>query len=105
MDKLKNNGELKMNIKMKLNDNLKAVKPMQTESKSSENLWQPIKDVIVKLESEELGYIKKKMKQKWMTQEILQLMELRRQYKNEDLQKYKETQCIIRRKIKFYKYV
>ena len=43
------------------------------------------------------------MKKKRMTQEIPQLMEVRRQYKNKDLQKYKETQSIIRIKIKLAK--
>lgn len=87
MEKLKNNSTLKMNIKMKLSYNLKAINVAQTESNSSEDLWQSIKDVILNLRKEELGYAKKKMKQKWMTQEILQLMEERRKYRNKDLHK------------------
>lgn len=68
MQKLKNNSTLEMNIKMKLNYNLKAIKVAQTESNSSEDLWQPIKDVILNLGKEELDYAKKKMKQKSMIQ-------------------------------------
>jgi len=103
LEKLKGNNPLGNNIKLKLNDNLKSINLTQVEPYSSDDLWQPIKNTILKVQKEELGYVKKQMKQKWMTVEILQLMEERRQHKDKDAQKYKEIQNIIRRKIKLAK--
>ena len=57
---------------------------------TTENLWQLFENVMHEVQENELGTQKRRAKQKWMTEEILALMDKRRVYKHIDNNKYRE---------------
>ncbi|KAK4883449.1 hypothetical protein RN001_006768 [Aquatica leii] len=66
--------------------------------------WQKIIDSVTSSMQNKLGYKTKNKKQKWMTDEIVLLMDERRKYKNEtDGNTYKDIQRLIRSKIRIAK--
>lgn len=87
------------NTKQMVNDNLKRVREDITSTESVDGKWDIIQDVIAEVGKENLKPAKEKRKP-WMTDEILELMEKRRQYKTKEASKYKEVQKAIRRKIR-----
>ena len=94
------NKDRRKKIKNSLNEELNT---LPNTINTGEESWQLIKRKITKVEKDILGLTAKKKKQKWMTEEILQLMGERRKYKNKDQQKYKELQSKIKLEIKIAK--
>ena len=78
--------------------NIKFQDSLQPET--TENLWQSFKNVIHEVQENELGTQERRAKQKWMTEEILALMDKRRVYKHIDNNKYKEIHKQITKLIK-----
>lgn len=65
-----------------------------------EDKWNNIKESISTITENNLRSNTNKKKNKWMTDEILELIDKRRTFKNKNEERYKDTNKIIRRKIK-----
>ena len=91
--------ETKEKITRILNRKLKETAQL-IANESIEESWQSFKNVINEVQENELGTQKQQAKQRWMTEEILLLMEERREYKNKDSSRYKEINKKITRLIK-----
>lgn len=91
------NKEIKEKVTIKLNEELK--KTLTVGERGIEDTWQTIKNTIVEVQRGELKYKEGKKRKKWMTEDILELMEERRKHKN-NKQLYKEIQRTIDTKIK-----
>lgn len=92
---------LKATYSRHINENLRKI---EQGHQDIEGTCEKIKTAINEANAEVANKIKRTNKNEWMTNEILDLMEQRRLYKiQQNQQKYKETQQIIRTKIKVAK--
>lgn len=80
----------------------KSIHSTQEES-SVNSWWNQFKNAILKSAKSCLSERTLDKKQDWMTDQILQLMRERKEYKNTNSQLYKEVQAKINRKIKIAK--
>uniref|UniRef100_A0A8D8V3E1 Craniofacial development protein 2 n=1 Tax=Cacopsylla melanoneura TaxID=428564 RepID=A0A8D8V3E1_9HEMI len=94
LSKLKNT-DTERNLRNKIQNGMRDIKQACIQSDNIELKWENIQSIILTESKQELKMerIKKKV---WMSEEILDLMDERRKYKNVNGQKYKE----INRKIK-----
>lgn len=65
--------------------------------------WMKIRETIITTQQETIPKAENRKKQKWMTEEILTLMDERRRCKNRDNIKYREIQTTIKQKIRLAK--
>ena len=70
------------------------------EDTSVEHQWNCFKDKISGIRDQSLCPVRPPKNKKWMTDEILDLMEVRRQFKNRNINRYREVNREIRRKIR-----
>ncbi|XP_060531554.1 uncharacterized protein LOC132705137 [Cylas formicarius] len=90
--------EIKSDLRNKLNQKLKQIKD-QTDQQPLE-VWETVETTIKNVTIECLGYEKRRSNKKWMTDEILQLMDKRRQHKNTNHDEYKRLNSLIRSDIR-----
>ena len=90
---------IKQRLIEEINNRLTNVKEQIRQNTETETKWLLIKTEIDKSQKEILTPTRYKNKQ-WMTEEILDLMEERRQHKNKDNQMYKRVDKQIKSKIK-----
>ncbi|XP_060516997.1 craniofacial development protein 2-like [Cylas formicarius] len=90
--------EIKSDLRNKLNQKLEHIKD-QTDQQPLE-VWETVETTIKNVTIECLGYEKRRSKKKWMTDEILQLMDKRRQHKNTNHDEYKRLNSLIRSDIR-----
>ncbi|XP_055373661.1 craniofacial development protein 2-like [Condylostylus longicornis] len=100
LQKLKED-ECKTEVTQELNNQIK----LNFESTSFNNVeidevWDRLKSTMKNVASTKLGPTNSRAKQKWMTSEILNLMDQRRMHKNRDYSQYKRLQTVIRSKIR-----
>ncbi|KAL1446457.1 hypothetical protein WDU94_005636 [Cyamophila willieti] len=88
---------VKDTIKKELNEKLSVI---QTMDDGIENNWEGIKKVLLDINKNELLNDSRIKKHKWMTDEILDMIEERRKFKNKDVTRYKQIHKEIRRKVK-----
>ncbi|XP_030767667.1 uncharacterized protein LOC115891355 [Sitophilus oryzae] len=62
--------------------------------------WEKIKDTILEIGNKELGCKNEKKKNEWMTDEIIELMRLRREAKTTENNRYKSIHREIQKKVK-----
>lgn len=88
-------------IKQKLGRDMQRIGEELGETDSDVNkFWKTVKEPILKITTEQITSREKMKKSEWMNNEILQLMEDRRKVKNINIEKYKQIQRTIRRKIR-----
>lgn len=85
--------------KTKINESLRKISETPTETVNTDKRWEDIQNVMISIGKEKLQPLKEKRKP-WMTTEILELMEERRQHKARDENKYREIHRNIRKKIR-----
>ncbi|XP_060518451.1 uncharacterized protein LOC132697174 [Cylas formicarius] len=90
--------EIKSDLRNKLNQKLEHIKG-QTDQQPLE-VWETVETTIKNVTIECLGYEKRRSKKKWITDEILQLMDKRRQHKNTNHDEYKRLNSLIRSDIR-----
>ncbi|XP_055380706.1 uncharacterized protein LOC129611541 [Condylostylus longicornis] len=93
--------ECKTEVTQELNNQMK----LNFEGTSFNNVeidevWDRLKSTMKNVASTKLGHTNSRAKQKWMTSEILNLMDQRRMHKNKDYSQYKRLQTVIRSKIR-----
>lgn len=89
-----------INAKRQINKEFEAIKSENVNNTNIEDAWEKIKNKTVKVEQEIIGYGNRIAKKEWMTEEILAMMDHRRLYKNNNIEKYKEIDREIRNKIR-----
>uniref|UniRef100_A0A8D8LPD3 Craniofacial development protein 2 n=1 Tax=Cacopsylla melanoneura TaxID=428564 RepID=A0A8D8LPD3_9HEMI len=82
-----------------IEDELSKVE-VEFEEYNINDKWNYLKNTINKAQDNIIGPTKFDKRKEWMTNEIMELMDKRRSYKNKDQTKYKETHTEIRRKIR-----
>ncbi|XP_030759769.1 uncharacterized protein LOC115885121 [Sitophilus oryzae] len=92
---------VKSEMSDEINTQIQAMIPNM--GKEPTQSWTKIIDVISNSMQNKLGYEAKNKKQRWMTDEILLLMDERRKYKNKTDGMYKDIQRLIRTKIRIAK--
>lgn len=93
---------IKTEVSEEINTQLQTITSNTAEEPTQS--WTKVMDIITKSMEDKLGYKTRNKKQKWMTDEILLLMDERRKYKNEAQgNKYKIIQTLIRSKIRIAK--
>lgn len=99
--RLKDDG-IKNRVTTKIRDRIiDTVKPQIEAGTDINNVWEEMQKIVSDVAENEIGYKQKTRKKNWMTDEILELFEERRKYKNERNQgKYTDTQKVIRKKIR-----
>uniref|UniRef100_A0A8D8SK11 Craniofacial development protein 2 n=1 Tax=Cacopsylla melanoneura TaxID=428564 RepID=A0A8D8SK11_9HEMI len=98
LSKLKNDDvadTIKQNVSVKMID----IKHQNAQTENVDEKWENIKTVLIK-EGEDLLKPERIRRKPWITDEILDLMDERRRWKNIDVQKYKTTNKEIKKKIK-----
>lgn len=90
------NPEIKAKLTESINNNLART---TATTGDIEKDWSNLRDAIRKSAKEEIGHFEKKKKNDWMTDEILDLFERRRESKNNP-ERYKEIDRTVNRKIK-----
>ena len=92
----------KSKVSEKLNKIITTALIAQTpEETSIDTTWRNIEENMMDTARKEIGYKQKIKKKDWMTDEIMEMFEERRKYKNQgNRDKYRETQTIIRRAIR-----
>ncbi|XP_055385230.1 craniofacial development protein 2-like [Condylostylus longicornis] len=94
LDKL-NIDEVRSNISKEINDQLRS---LQTNNATPS--WQQTSSILKSVARNKLGTKKFKAKQKWITDEILNLMKERRRYRNNNRIQYNRLHNLIRSKIR-----
>lgn len=92
--------EVRQSVKTNINENLGSIAQENADININET-WNNIKKAIMDGSKEKLKPKNNSQapKEQWMTDEILEIMEKRRQYKDKDRNKYREIQKEMRRKI------
>ncbi|XP_072389639.1 uncharacterized protein [Diabrotica undecimpunctata] len=96
--------ETRQKISQELNHECRELKNRQKkndvpeESDDLNQIWKELKIVFLKAE-DHLKYTNQRGKKPWITNKILEMMNVKRQHKNKDWNKYKEIQRLIRKKI------
>ena len=80
----------KFNIEIRNRYTTLNVEELEQQPENIEQTWRTFKECIHESKKEVLPQKVRENKQEWMTKEILELMEERKQYKLVDLEKYKE---------------
>ena len=80
----------KFNLEIRNRDRARNVEELEQQPENIEQAWRTFKECIHESKKEVLPEKVRENKQEWMTKEILELMEERKQYKFVDLEKYKE---------------
>ncbi|CAI6343800.1 unnamed protein product [Macrosiphum euphorbiae] len=100
LQKLKND-EIKVTYNKKCSDTLMTVTP---DNNTVEEKWKNIKQILKNKAEEVLGSREKEARKPWITEEIIELINERRKYKNQNnidsQQNYKHIRNIIQRKAK-----
>ena len=91
--------DTKQHLTEEINETLMNIKEEVLQSTEIENKWLLMSTKIIKSQ-EKILTPKSYKKKQWMTNEILELMDERRQFKNRDFTKYKEVNKQIKYKIK-----
>lgn len=101
MEHLKNQ-DIRNELQTRINTNLKTLenKEEYRNYRSIDEKWCAIKSALLDPSMDVLRKEKPKRKNEWMTSGILDLMDKRRSYKGKNEQQYRETQRIIRMKIR-----
>ena len=63
-----------------------------------EEKWMAMKTALLETQTEDIGFQTQMKKQPWMTEEILKIMEERREHKTKNEHRYRELNRTIRRK-------
>lgn len=101
LDKI-DNPTIKIELSNEINTQFQTITPNTKEDLTP--TWTMITDTVTNIMKNSLGYEQKNKKQKWMTNEILSLMDERRKHKNyADDTVYKNIQRQIRAKIRIAK--
>lgn len=90
----------KTDITEHLNSKIEEVKENNNDTLSK---WEAVKNIIKKTAQDKLQTNARRAKQKWMTEEILDLMEERRKFRNTDQTEYRNIDKNIRQKTKLAK--
>ncbi|XP_047996924.1 uncharacterized protein LOC125234635 [Leguminivora glycinivorella] len=102
LNKLKNE-DTKNKTKGYLNNEIYKMVSTDSEFQQQEveSHWEKLKSIILNTAETQLGYSKKpKSNNEWITDDILNLMKERKEYKDTNKKKYKELDNIIRNKIR-----
>jgi len=99
IQKLKEDNILQQ-TKERLNNDFKTLSENSNHETEMEELWNKIKISITSITQEELKPDKTMKRKEWMTDNILELMEERRQHRNRNSEKYKEQHKRVLRAIK-----
>ena len=91
--KLKEDSNIKDQYSLKVTNRFEVL-----EDEGDKDKWQIFQEAIVEPAREVIPPKKKKTKNSWMTEDILDLMEERRQHKGKNEDKYKELDDMVRRK-------
>lgn len=83
-----------------MNEEFATTKSDITPDTNTENVWDQIKHAIVKVEQAKFEYASPKTKKEWMIGEILLIMDNRRTHKRKNIEKYKQMNGEIRKKIR-----
>lgn len=93
------NNTVRTELQNEINQRLKVIKEKQ-EKLDSNQLWEEVKVTLNTVAQNKLGYRKATPKKKWITDNILQLMEERRHYKNLIVQEYRRLNNVTRSEIR-----
>ena len=96
-NKLKNENT-KREVKEHINNAISDVK--LNAHRDIEQKWDAIKNIITEVAKLKLPINTRRKNNKWITDEILDLMEKRRQYRNSDENRYRQLHNLVKRKIK-----
>lgn len=86
-------------IKMEIKENINEKMKIRISDNNVNEQWQTIKEGILEASQSKLTETNRTFKQKWMTREILEMMDERRTYKGIDIHSYKNIDRRIKRKI------
>jgi len=95
LDKLKNE-ETKMQLANELNENLRNMNSDQDIN----DQWNHLKNSVSSISKRVIGVAKYKVRKRWMTEEILQLMDKRREHRGKNSSEYRQIHRVIRSKIR-----
>ncbi|XP_075151162.1 uncharacterized protein LOC142225273 [Haematobia irritans] len=93
-----NDAAFKTNIKERINQELNAI-----NRETVEDIWNDVKNKLKPIAEDALGYYKRSRNKEWMTQDILNLMDQRRKYKNVNYELYWELNREIQASIRIAK--
>lgn len=92
--------EARQKVKESISHKLREISEQEIENNDVEESSTRFKNIILQSAEEVLGKRERKKKNAWITEEILELMDERREQKNKDEQKYREIQKKIKKAVK-----
>lgn len=85
-------------VRQRVNEELSQMSSNSTSNVQEQ--WNEMHNILSKIEKEEIGTRDRKGKKAWMTEDILQMMEERRNHKNKNSQRYREMDEKIQREVR-----